>query len=791
LQPDQLLADLRSVAQPQLHDPNQGDKVIPTEQPAKSAVTPKTGLFAPLCALLNAQGTGAPSRAPLLLTGLVSLCALAAALAFSTAAQAGTCPNEQLRAETHSTNLPDCRAYELVTPPFKEASISPLQTSFELGGFAGMSVDGSHVAVTSIGNFGDSNGTARINDYELTRTASGWSETNIDLPVSRFPASAISVAEEHDEGRPLLPPPPYQATPDFGKFLYFGPKNSYPTKSGNFWIGEADGSLHSFGPGEGGLVNPSTDLSHVLFNSNKNGALEEEDLAGGPPVPVGVDTSGNLCSASDAAENERGGIGGGMSADGSVVFFDVPAEGCSAGDPLVSELFARVEESRTAAISEPSKADCSACDTSPGVLASAVFDGNSADGSKVFFTTTQPLLGSETETSANIYEYDSDAPPASPADPDGRIVHVTAGKWGPGGAQIQDYEIQFGKPIPNVMVSEDGSHVYFVAAGALEGASNNQGQHPKEGEPNLYVFDSETGATAFIATVSPSRSTRESMTPNGQFFVFTSSTEKLTPGDTSTAQQVFEYDAQTGELVRVSIGQNGFNDNGNSNTFGAQIPKDAAYEPDYPVAVSNDGAYVAFESSDGLTPGALNGYLTELSYEKEGIHEIKTYYAENVYEYHDGNVYLISDGQDTSFSLRSGEGSHGGSSVRLRGMSPSGEDIFFETADRLVPQDLDTQVDLYDVRIDGGFPAPVSLLPSCTGDACQGPLSPAPTLLAPGSEFQAGGNPPLAGGGAPNPAPAAKPKPKVKPKACKQGYVKKKDKCVKKPKAKKSAKGRK
>ena len=116
------------------------------------------------------------------------------------------------------------------------------------------------------------------------------------------------------------------------------------------------------------------------------------------------------------------------------------------------------------------------------------------DGSKVFFTTTQPLLGSETETSANIYEYDFDAPAASPVDPDGRIVRVTAGEWGSGGAQVQRH---------STTVSEDGSHVYFVAAGELQGARNNQGQSPKEGEPNLYVFDTETGATAFIATAQP------------------------------------------------------------------------------------------------------------------------------------------------------------------------------------------------------------------------------------------------------------------------------------------------
>ena len=100
-----------------------------------------------------------------------------------------------------------------------------------------------------------------------------------------------------------------------------------------------------------------------------------------------------------------------------------------------------------------------------------------------------------------------------------------------------------------------------------------------------------------------------------------------------------------------------------------------------------------------------------------------------------------------------------------------------------MPQDLDTQLDLYDARIDGGFPAPVSLLPSCTGDACQGQLSSAPTLLSPGSEFQAGETPPLV---SPAPVATAKPKPKAKPKVCKKGYVKTKNKCVKKAIAKKA-----
>jgi hypothetical protein len=762
--------------------------VIPTEHNTKTPPA-TTGLFALLGALLHAQGIGAPkiaqgrsapSRALLLLTALASLCALAGALGavLPSPASAGTCPNEEFRTGA-GAKLPDCRAYELVSPPFTEASNPSLHSFTFLGSFEGMSADGSHLGMTSVGDFGDSDEVAEGNNYEVTRTASGWKETGVDIPVSRFPAGEVAAEEEYEKLSPSKEPTepfaskPLVASPDFGEILYQTPQTAdgeaYP---GSFWIGEADGALHHIGPAKGHYLETSAELPSVLFesgyeNHQNNGILAEEQYAPGQEVaaePVGVEPNGNSCAAKLAATygSAELKIRRPVSTDGSTVFFT-----CS------SELFARIDESRTVAISEPSPADCSACDTGPGVQVPVeLVDGASADGSKVFFTTTQPLLGSQTETSANIYEYDFDLPQASPGDPDGRIVQVTAGKWEHGGAQVTGV----------VGVSEDGSHVYFTAGGVLSGAMNNQGRSPREGEANQYVYDTETGRTAFIAAGAVTGleqntgGSNPNITPDGRFLVF-ASTADLTPGDTSTAQQVFEYDAETGELIRVSIGQDGFNDNGNTDSFGAEIPREI---PGDPVAVSNNGEYVAFESPDGLTPGALNGDLQEV--------DGQSYYPENVYEYHDGNVYLISDGQDTSIGLGSRYTKYSKSEVELDGMSPSGENIFFSTADRLVPQALSTGVAIYDARIDGGFAAPVSLLPTCSGDACQGPLSASPTLLSPGSEFQAGGNPPLA---ASEPVPAAKPKAKSKTAKCKKGYVKKKDKCVKKPKAKKSAKGRK
>ncbi len=140
-----------------------------------------------------------------------------------------------------------------------------------------------------------------------------------------------------------------------------------------------------------------------------------------------------------------------VSVSGETVFFTALGhnEGeCKAAFPApdVSEVYARLGGVETVDVSEPSKASCSVCNTA--AKASAEFVGASKDGSKVFFLTEQELLPGG--GGLGLYEYDFD----TPAEAHAHVMRVSAG---PGPSEVQGV----------ARVSEDGSHVYFVAKGVL------------------------------------------------------------------------------------------------------------------------------------------------------------------------------------------------------------------------------------------------------------------------------------------------------------------------------------
>ncbi len=76
----------------------------------------------------------------------------------------------------------------------------------------------------------------------------------------------------------------------------------------------------------------------------------------------------------------------------------------------------------------------------------------------------------------------------------------------------------------------------------------------------------------------------------------------------------------------------------------------------------------------------------------------------------------------------------------LLGTDPSGRDVFFATQSQLVAQDKDSQSDIYDARIGGGYPPPPPLPLQCEGDACHNPLNPPNDPTPSSSVYEGPGN---------------------------------------------------
>jgi hypothetical protein len=713
--------------------------------------------------------------------------------------------------QTGSGGLPDNRAYEMVTPPEKNGALIGDVT---FGTPPSLSEDGSRLILGAVQCFANAGSCVGVRvstgtPYSFTRGSGGWVPSALAPPATEFAANTWSLVNaDTDTALFSMPTPPggedhFYARNPSGEFADIGPVSPVPN---------ARLLKEVLGTGK----TATADLSHLVvapavrpiwsFDPGQSSTVYEYSGRGNAePSLVGVSGGQSSTAVISECATELGGAiaelpFGDLSADGRTVFFTADHEAtsgvpCLAGSvaPPVDELFARIDNgeagARTVAISQPSaispvppnhRCETSACienTSNPARFRNAQFVGASADGSQVFFTDTQQLTDDASEdpstadtarsggcaaivgaNGCNLYVYDSPR-----EDPVGglNLLDASAGDAS-NGPQVQGV----------LAYSSDGSHVYFVAKGVLTGAPNQQGQTAHEGLDNLYVFEHDeahpNGRVAFIASMSEADGPEwqqsvgrpANVTPDGRYLVFTSG-GRLTADDTRTdgAQQVFMYDAQAETLVRVSRGEDGFNDDGNAGLGDASIVPGikgftqlGAGRTD--PTMSHDGQYVFFMSSVGLTPGALDSLRVGTANSGGPA------YAQNVYEYHDGDIRLISDGRDASGVPSELCGNF--SAVCLIGTDATGSNVFFATADQLVPQDTDTQVDFYDARIcttsEPCIPAPAAVTPPCLGEACHGtPSSPSATLSPGSASFSGSGNvsPPI------QPAGKSKSKPKT------------------------------
>jgi hypothetical protein len=772
-------------------------------------------------------------------------------------AQAETCPNEQLRVEDHSTTLPDCRAYELVSPPFADGE--PVGTEDKV-----VAANGSGIVLNSVGGFGGAEEDGKLGSrYLATRTSSGWSALPVDPSAAQFGTQELADNSSQrtvdfnreltqalfvatPAGSPLVDLRFYneQLTPGL-PFTEIGPAFS-PVRVAE-WTGEPIPGAHKTEwPGNYLLgVGASADLSHVFVEFKAGGSLldwnwpgvgaakslyEYSGTGNSEPYLVGV-KPGTGEAESRPAEHPQlisqcGALLGGLSSAGSVdhaddtynaiadggsrVFFTALQEGDGCEGPAVDEVYTRTDGSVTTAISEPSKADCRECDTEAAAQSNAYFQGANEAGSKVFFLSEQKLFaGRQGEAGTNLYEFDFEAPEGERVS---LIAPQTAGEKGSCSSCTE-------QPGGVMGVSENGKFVYLVSEDdELASNADALGKTPKQTVEAEEAAGKHTHNLMYLlnTTVSPRQFTfvaglaqsdqedwsteysgrRVEATPDGRFLLFGSAGD-LTPGAEGTGSQLYRFDAEpttqeeadgVPRLVRVSIGREGYNHNGNTGVkdeMNNDTPEGGGAERAEPQAVSitSDGTRVFFSSEAALVSGALNNACVYVNGEGECT------YAINVYEWEQagigsgaggcpqsqtaGCVYLISPPDDHVVL--------NGSTVALIGADATGENVFFKTADDLVGQDTSGQQAVYDARVDGGFPAPVTP-PACSEEACQVQTPPPPSLTTPASATFTGP------GNLVQPAPAVPaPKKTTKTVKCKKPKKLSHGKCVK-PKAKKSSK---
>jgi hypothetical protein len=640
-------------------------------------------------------------------------------------AEQAACPNQQFRGG-HSGRLPDCRAYELVVPPFKNSSQLDTGAAAPDGNAFGLQTKEPLPGAPTGGGY-----------YIFTRGSAAWGWKAI-LPLESYSGilcsspgksselyawsdvtsaaiigyGALSRISQNSGGQGDCNAEGLQVTP--GEPVGYVNLLARDNRTGTYRL--LNVPPPGVTPADAHVLGDSSDLSHVVFSESapltgdaQPGGVEdlyewdEGALRLLTVLPDGTPASGSLAESSQAQNGNQA-----ISADGTHILFSSGAG-----------LYDRLDGQRTIQVDEDQGGS--------GSSGGGVFRAASADGSHVLFTDERRLTADSTAAANEPDLYECVLAPGASACELKDLTIAKPGEHadvvGVSGLGSQD-DNAHGHPNP---------HVYFTAKGVL--ATNRRERLDLEGNPvveeatsgetNLYLDENDT--ITFIATLEQGTSGGGVVSPDGETFAFTS-TKSLTgydnveSGSGRHVEEIFTYDAAGDNLECASC-----NPSGETPTAGgAQLV--AASRP------LSDGGRVFFETEQALLPADTNGRA-------------------DVYEFERGRLSLISSGTGAGLDLL-GTGSKRG--VFL-GASESGGDVFFQSKESLLPQDTaEGTLVVYDARVGGGLPARPSPSPCVTADACRTPVSSQPSIYgAPSSQtFSGAGNlvaEPLAGAAQPGP----------------------------------------
>ncbi|HET8862220.1 MAG TPA: hypothetical protein VFM94_03115, partial [Solirubrobacterales bacterium] len=283
-------------------------------------------------------------------------------------------------------------------------------------------------------------------------------------------------------------------------------------------------------------------------------------------------------------------------------------------------------------------------------------------------------------------------------------------------------------------ISGDGSRVYFVAQGVLTDEASPTGATPQTNKPNLYMWDEESGATAFLGKLVAADAIKSNVrgiglwggqgtwrnnaypvpvtgAGSGRILPFLSKAE-LTAADADGEHlDVYRYQAgpDTPTLTCISCRPGGPDSEPLDVDIHSQTGPGRTDFAEERRWVSEDGETVGFLTPEGLVPGDVNE-------------------ADDFYLWHEGELVRVPG---KPFATGDSDGPF---------LSHDGSVVAFTTSSALLPQDGDTVADVYVARVGGGYPNPAVSDPCEVGRNCQPSESPPATPNPASSTFNGPGN---------------------------------------------------
>ena len=643
------------------------------------------------------------------------------------ASEPSACPNEVFRTGL-SAGLPDCRAYEQVTPVDKEGATEPFHYRGGVASAVVVGEGGENVAFEEpVTSYGEGPG-AGGSPYFFSRVAgNGWlmkaGEPQPEAGISHFypqlysaDLSQLAFVEEYATSMSGNSPDiEYKVGPAGGPYTLVA---SIPREDVSFSIA-----------GEGWVAG-NGDFSKLVLQTKdyallgeRTGTRSGEDLyeytAGGGLRELNVDEEGatiGSCGANVVRGEEDPGEGAGasgsgggsshadssshsISADGSRVFFEAaPGHECTAA----KNLYMRVDGSETVDIG------------------AYTFLGANKEGDKLLLKNSAgEVLGYDTEIRAT----------KSPTPAETTIA-----------GELAALDVPYQVDPEDALGHESSTYFTGIVPGVPGGGK----------EPADPVGECKTGGC-------PSK-------------------------------QVWRYDAVEHVVQCVSCASSFDPEPQQESTLDGVggLPQLNGGLPDYTSASAN-GEFAFFTTASALVRQDIDGEIPAELANRGGEFESTnghTSPSTDVYEWRADGVDGCGVAQGCLALLTDGRGGY----INLfLGSADEGRDVFISTRSKLLPQDDDTAGDIYDVRIDGGLPGAPPRPTECEGDACSTPPS-APNDPTPSSlTFSGVGNLLPAEAQQPSTTKPKATKPKAKKKAAKKKAGAKKKR--KKGKGKRAAVG--